>query len=265
MAEGGAGQSCDQPLQDAWQILELAAIHYPDKLAVVDCSSQERLLTYAQLHERASALAAFLRRRGVRRGDRVGILCRNSSHVMELHFAAAALHAVVVNLNIHLAPPELAYILSDSGPKIVFADRHLAPPLLAARAQLAAGSVPAVAAGLVWIDVDAPTAAAPAQEAAAGGLEYEACVSPRASRAELSMLCMEVLAEGSVDDGYHMYYTSGTTGHPKGVVLSHCIVVHHAVGTIQGTPLSSPPAALFGTAHPETQHANPAALETCLC
>ena len=123
-------------MQDAWQLLELAAIHYPDTLAVVDCApGGGRLLTYQQLHARAARTAAWLRRRGVRRGDRVGLLSRNSSLVIELHYAAAALHAVVVNLNIHLAPRELAFILADSGPRLVLADRAYAGALLAALAE----------------------------------------------------------------------------------------------------------------------------------
>lgn len=131
--------------QDVWQLLELAAIHHADTLAVVDCAggvSPERpgrQLTYGQLFGRAAALAAAMRAAGVRRGDRVGVLSRNSSHVIELHYAAAAIHAVVVNLNIHLAAPELAYILADSQPRLVFADSHCAPALLAAHAELRRG------------------------------------------------------------------------------------------------------------------------------
>jgi acyl-CoA synthetase (AMP-forming)/AMP-acid ligase II len=64
--------------------------------------------------------------------------------------------------------------------------------------------------------------------------EYEACLLSSVSPADLAGICAEVLAEGSVEDGYHMYYTSGTTGTPKGVVLSHRIVLQHAVGTIKG-------------------------------
>lgn len=144
---GGPTRAAETPRaqQDVWQLLELAAIHHADTLAVVDCAggvSPERpgrQLTYGQLFGRAAALAGALRASGVRRGDRVGVLSRNSSYVIELHYAAAAIHAVVVNLNIHLAAPELAYILADSQPRLVFADTHCAPALLAAHAELQRG------------------------------------------------------------------------------------------------------------------------------
>jgi len=238
-------------IQDAWQILELAAIHYPDKLAVVDCGN-ETFLTYSELHQRATRLAAWLQRSGVRRGDRVGILARNSSYVMELHFAAAALHAIVVNLNIHLAPAELAYILSDSKPKVTFADREYAASLVAARAELA--SIKQTAADiedldfgmLICMDIEHNGASSRSSSPRAGGgasspassqidkeQDYSSCFAGTFTRSELASVCSEALEHGSIDDGYHMYYTSGTTGRPKGVVLSHRIVVHHAVGTIQ--------------------------------
>lgn len=244
-------------LQDAWQILELAAIHYPDKLAVVDCGN-DTLLTYAELHQRAAQIAAWLQRSGVRRGDRVGILARNSSYVMELHFAAAALHAVVVNLNIHLAPAELTYILSDSKPKVTFADREYAACLVAARAELAkikqtAADIGSLDLGmLIWMDIQhqegssshsssppaGGAASSPASSQTDKEHDYSSCFAGTFTRSDLARLCSEALEYGSIDDGYHMYYTSGTTGHPKGVVLSHRIVVHHAVGTIQEMQLN---------------------------
>lgn len=197
-AASAAAPAAGSAMQDAWQLLELAAIHYPDSLAVVDCGA-DRLMTYAQLHARASSAAAWLRASGVRRGDRIGLLSRNSSLVMELHFAVAALHAVIVNLNIHLAPRELAYILADSGTRLVAADRAYAGPLLAAAAELAdeaqeeagkqdrgapgsedsrSSSSRDSAAGLdkiIWLDVEKPAAA---QLEACAAAPMQVCFRP---------------------------------------------------------------------------------------
>lgn len=208
----------ERPLQDAWQLLELAAIHHADTLAVVDCAAgAERTLTYAQLWERAAGLAAALKAAGVRRGDRVAVLSRNSSLVMELHYAAAALHAVIVNLNVHLAPRELAFICADSAPALVFADSAYAEPLLAARAEMAAVAAaqgqPASAAApaaepfgtVVWMRVegggDAPPPPAPGLRA----LEFESLLASAPAGAALAGLTSEVLAEGSEEDGFHLY------------------------------------------------------------
>ena len=170
----GGGEGATPP-QDAWHLLELAAIHTPDALAVVDCgASPARLLTYQQLYDRSAALAGWLRAAGLRRGDRLGLLARNCSAVMEVHFAAAALHAVVVNLNIHLAPRELAFIFRDSAPRLLFADRQYAGSLLAAAAEARGGSGSQGEAAqqelpfgsVVWIDIEGQPA--PAQQELAG-------------------------------------------------------------------------------------------------
>jgi acyl-CoA synthetase (AMP-forming)/AMP-acid ligase II len=119
-------------LRDAWDILDRTACFRPESIAIVDTTAAKHVtLTYVQLHRRAANLANFLRRRGVGRGDMVAVMlhnCRQArlwrhnpyegcdrsmthrlqrcrfthTQVVELHFAAAALHAVVVNINTSL-------------------------------------------------------------------------------------------------------------------------------------------------------------------
>lgn len=106
---------------DAWSLLAYARTKFADRLAVVDYGSAppsgggaRQLLTYEQLTNRCCQLAAALRQRGVGCGTRVAVLLRNCTEVMEVHYAAAALRAQIVNCNVNLAAPELRYILQHS-------------------------------------------------------------------------------------------------------------------------------------------------------
>lgn len=280
------------PLADCWQVLANTARAQPDALAVVDVGSGA-LHSYASLHARAAALAAFLASQGVGRGDRVAVASRNSLGVMEAHFAAAALHAVVVNINVHLAPPEMAYILENSDPAAIVADTSLASSLLTALNAVQAdsgGGLSVPSAPLLWLDVEGGQAGEQALASAVlpsgievserlncvvGSQHYLTLVSegeilavtaargrlvlPLASFADIydtlpylqafdyasvidSLLDigLETVAglgldrENAGEDNFHLYYTSGTTGKPKGVMLSQRIVLQHALGTIQG-------------------------------
>ena len=96
---------------------------------------------------------------------------------------------------------------------------------------------------LVWVDVDnnGVEFVARRPREGLGWLEYESCFA-RQEGAEVDISALRRLTmadQDSINDGYHMYYTSGTTGKPKGVVLSHKIVVHHAVGITQGKSTSN--------------------------
>ena len=219
-------------VQDAWQILELAAAHHGDSLAIVNIGSDGPslacLFTYEQLFARAAAVALKLQQTGVGRGDHIAVLSRNSSNVMEIHFAAAALHAVVVNLNTHLAPPELAYILSDSKPKVVFAECAFSHSILAA---IEEGSCQTSIAWLTEMGEAAPIMPSTSIQS----FQYDSFVTTHDSLTaeDYNKLSDLFISPNAEDDAFHMYYTSGTTGKPKGVVLSHRVVVHHAVGTIK--------------------------------
>lgn len=265
---------------DAWQILEYANAKYPDRLAIVDGTPATTFATatYSQFHQHCLHLVAYLKSLGVRRGIRVAVMLRNSSEVMALHYAAAALRAIIVNININLAPQELAYILADSGTEVLVASPDFAAVLQQAAAH-AGGEAPAGEP-----EIQPAAAAAPAgehqqplsiravvwtlsiqqqqqqqQEIAAAQLPtLPNCVSSTypygsgvtqqptmqspgifADAAAAGARISSSSDESGIDipdenDGLHMYYTSGTTGRPKGVVLTHKSVVLHALGTIMG-------------------------------
>lgn len=207
-----------------WMLLEETARRAPSAPAVVDGSIR---LSYGELRQRAAALACAMAERGVSRGDRVAMLGVNSYRALELYFACAALGAVLAPLNYRLAPPEIGFILQDSGACGAVVDAEFAPLL---REALGADSA------LGWIFWSAPVASSSAD-----------ALEGRAARQELSY--DQALEAGSAlelvptvvpaDAPAHLYYTSGTTGRAKGVILTHRNVGYHAAGTIEELELSS--------------------------
>jgi len=151
--------------------------------------------TYAELDDRASRVAGALRDLGVGRGDRVALFLTNQPAFVEAFFAVARLGAVVVPVNFRLVAAELAYILDDSGSRVLIADGTAADTVAAAaRAGVTVvltGEDYDALAGDPVTDVDVP---------------------------ESDPLCI--------------LYTSGTTGRPKGAVLTHHALVMQTVARI---------------------------------
>ncbi|MET9905242.1 long-chain fatty acid--CoA ligase [Streptomyces sp. NPDC006476] len=162
-------------------------------------------LTYAQLYDRTTRLAHALRSRGIRRGDRIAYLGPNHPSYLETLFAAGTLGAVFVPLNTRLAGPEIAFQLADSGAKaLVYGPSH-------------AGLV----AGLPGdTDVRAYVEVGPEYEAAVDGAPAEPVDEPVAP-----------------DDTCIIMYTSGTTGRPKGAMLTHANLTWNAVNVLVDTDL----------------------------
>ena len=163
----------------------------------------DRRRVWRDTAERIARLAGGLRRCGLRRGDRAAILALNSDRYFEYLFAVPAAGGVTVPLNIRLAPPEIAYILEDSGVTMLFVDALFAPVVT----QLA-GRLGAVR-DIVWLD-DGPV--------------------PAGMRAFEDLLdapgVTDVAAQD--DDVAGIFYTGGTTGQAKGVMLTHRNLVINA-------------------------------------
>jgi len=180
--------------------LERRAQLSPERIGLVDVASGARL-SYRTLNLRARALAAWLaERHGVRQGDRVAALAANSPEYLDAFFACALLGAILTPLNWRLTPPELAGILRDCEPVALLCDE----------AQRALAEAGVRAAGLATPLLD--MASFPGADAVL------------AARA----------APFATDDGEEIaliLYTSGTTGVPKGAMLSHRMLTWNAINT----------------------------------
>ena len=174
----------------------------PDKLAAIELHGDKRY-TYAEFDSRCARLASALRHRlGIERGDRVAILAPNTIHVFELQFACVKLGAVMVPLNWRLAVPELAFILNDSAPKALIYDLDFTDEAEALREATAIAH---------FITLDGESSDS----------EYEFLIAKAASEIEP--------IDASHDDLMTIMYTSGTTGHPKGAMITNGMTFWNAV------------------------------------
>ncbi|MDD9877720.1 MAG: acyl-CoA synthetase [Magnetovibrio sp.] len=160
----------------------------------------------AEMDDRTLRAAAGFRSLGVEPGDAVALLLRNDFTFLEASFAATALGAYACPINWHLAAPEVAYVIEDAAARVLVAHDDLlnaVPEAVAAAAR----------AGVAVIAV--PT---PAECRAAYGLAEEVCQAPAGVPVWNDWLGnFEPLAELADAVTETMYYTSGTTGLPKGV------------------------------------------------
>ena len=192
-----------------WMTLQKALDLYPQKLAVVD---GDRSYTYRQIGERVAGLARYLQKQGIQPEDRISVLEVNSHVYLEIYYAAAGIGAIVNPLNYRLAAREVAFILNDADSCWLIAATRFADVV---KGVLNAG---VSLEGIIWIG-DPPAESYPTESHG-----YEEAIAAGAGDVEPVSVEENQVA--------HLYYTSGTTGQPKGVMLTHKNVCSHALGTI---------------------------------
>jgi fatty-acyl-CoA synthase len=191
------------------ELLPKAVRLYSEKEAVV-CG--ELRMNYREFAARVWRLAQGLRDLGLKQGDRVAVLHENAHEYLEIYFAAAHLGAILVSLNYRLAPKELAGILNDSESRMLIAQGAFYK-----KAKDLPNKVPGLK-KIIWTRVDV-------HRLTDENLEYETLLRNHPDQPPQAPAISD-------DDVAHLYYTSGTTGRPKGVMLTHKNVKSHALGTI---------------------------------
>ena len=188
------------------RFLRYAEQQSPHHTAVV-CGKEQ--FTYAQFAERVSKLAGALRKAGVQPGERVAFLSTNCHRLLEAYYGVIEAGAVLLPLNIRLAPPELAYILNDSGASLLFFQNHFLELVESFRGKLATVKS--------FYFLDAPAKADWLSEKG-----YDALLSDAPPyRVNIMQVNENSLAE--------LFYTSGTSAEPKGVMLTHRNIYLHAL------------------------------------
>ncbi len=191
------------------ELLPKALKLHPKKEAVV--CGQTRM-DYQAFAERVWQLCQGLISLGLRRNERVAIIHENSNEFLEAYFAAAHLGAILVPLNFRLSAKELAVILNDSQTRILISQGQFHEKVNNLYA-----SVPTIE-RVVWTRADV-------EPSGSRELGYESLLAGQPPEQPPDQAIRD-------DDVAQLYYTSGTTGRPKGVMLTHKNVKSHALGTI---------------------------------
>ncbi|MFI1918046.1 long-chain-fatty-acid--CoA ligase [Nocardia sp. NPDC020380] len=167
-----------------------------------------RVRTIAESADRIARLGGALAALGVRRGDRVGMLGLNSDRYFEYLYAVPWVGAAVNPVNIRWSPVEIAYSLQESDTRVLLVDDAFAPMIPALRAQF-----PELATVIFCGDGAQPADTLSYEELVAG---HEPIGDTRTGGSELA----------------GVFYTGGTTGYPKGVMLSHDNLIVSALGSV---------------------------------
>src|SRR5882724_4312116 len=182
------------PVQTLRDVVERNARLHGDELHLV---FGEQRSTFRQFAQRARKLASALHSLGARTQDRISILAMNCPEYLEVYGAGEVAPFIIAPINYRLAPPEIAYIIGDAAPVVLIFEQQYEQLISGLRSQL-----PSVQ-HYICIGADVPRWARSYEETLAGGAEEGPPLHP----------CAE--------DVSAIMYTSGTTGRPKGAMLTH--------------------------------------------
>jgi fatty-acyl-CoA synthase len=211
------------PSPHAYPLLIKQLLHTP----FVQAADQEIVyrgqlrMTYTTLRERIARLANGLNRLGVRHGSTVAVMDWDSHRYLEAYFAVPMMGAVLQTVNVRLSEAEIAYTINHAGAQVLFVHTDFLPVVEAIKDQLETVRT------FVWIDEPGSDACA---HTIAFNTEYEAMLSASATSYDFPDFDENTPAT--------TFYTTGTTGLPKGVYFSHRQLVLHTIALMAA--LASP-------------------------
>ena len=193
------------PLLSLRAVPDIVRLHGRDRRDHPALVQGDTTLTWGALYERACRVANYLGSCGVSSGDRIALLDKNSLEHFEIFFGAGLLNAVTVSVNWRLAAPEVEYIVNDAGAKVLIVGQEFLPVL-----RSIADRLPMVTKVIVIGGAD-------------GFIDFRSAVDTQPAT--------DPMVPAGLDDIAFQLYSSGTTGRPKGVMLSNA-------NFLAGVPLS---------------------------
>lgn len=187
---------------------------YPNKIGIVSVDDRVRL-TYEEFKERIDRVCVLFQSQGCKKNGRIALLHTNSHLYMEIYYAAAFCGIILVPLNHRLSAQELIFCCNDSG-----AEQLISEYVFSQKAKDILRECPSIK-RVIWTRI-------PAEEASklnSNELDYEGLLE-RITGGTFNEPGL------SPDDIAQIYYTSGSTGHPKGVIMTHMNMTYDALGTI---------------------------------